>query len=110
MSSLWALAEHPSRPVERETIRQEGRIPTDVRNLKYIVHRLDEELKAWARESCAHRGWNPPRAASEGFIKGLRTPRYEKKGKGGPFVLELDPARVLVRGPRPDWMKPLPNP
>jgi hypothetical protein len=110
MGCLRVLAEQTLKPVARETIRREGRIPTDDHNLKWIVHRLDKALKAWARESSALRDGDRPPGVSAGFIKGFRAPRYEKKGKGGPFMLNLDPARVLVRGPRPDWMKPAPNP
>jgi hypothetical protein len=107
MATLRVLAEQCSKPVEREVIIREGRIQTDPYNFRWIVHRLDEDLQEWGREICKARGYAKPDCVKRGFIKGLRAPRYEKRGKGGPYQLDLDPCRVRVRGPRPAWMRPL---
>ena len=107
MACLRVLAEQCGKPVEREVIIREGRIQTDPYNFRWIVHRLDEDLQEWGREICKARGCAKPDCVKRGFIRGLRAPRYAKRGKGGPYQLDLDPCRVRVSGPRPAWMRPL---
>jgi hypothetical protein len=107
MACLRVLAEHGCKPVEREVIIEEGGIETDPYNLRWIVHRLDEDLKQWGREICKARGCDEPECVKSGFITGLRETRYAKHGTGGPYRLAVDRSRVRVDGPRPSWMPTL---
>jgi len=106
VACLWVLAEQAGRPVSRQDIIREGRISTDENNLKSIVSRLRNYLKKIVSASCRRKGCAKPKGFADGFIRGEREKRYGVGHYGrGPYTLDLEPGRVRVQGPRPNWMK-----
>jgi hypothetical protein len=103
---LWVLAERAGKPVPRPEIIAEGKVQTDPYNLKWVVNRLEKLLKQLAQKAAQQRMDGTSGLTEIDFIKGAR-------GKGnqrGPYCLNLPADRVVVRGPRPSWMKAATSP
>jgi hypothetical protein len=99
---LWVMAEQPGKPVKRQTIIKEGKLQTDELYLKCTVCRLKKRLKEMTQEDFK-RGASATRDyLTKDFITGIRLPAEQF----GPYKLNLPADRVVVRGPRPTWMKP----
>ena len=104
VACLWVLAEKSGCSVSRAAIIEEGNVDTEKHNLQYFMNRVRKNIlrplaEAYSRRhSCAR-----PRGFDVGFIRG----EHRRGGSyAGPYKLILDPGRVRVIPPRPDWMKP----
>jgi hypothetical protein len=106
ISCLWVLAEHAGEPVPRQTLISEGKVQSDALNIKYFMNRLKKHLKKMGQTPSHQSNAVPSAAQAKDIIQGIRG----KGGFPGPYQLDLPAARVIVSGPRPDWMKPATSP
>ena len=97
---LWVLADRAGEEVSREVICNEEVISRVPEELDYEATLLRNKLKPAIDAFFVKRGGDRPEFAKKCFIEGIRV----KGPLSGPYILRLDPSRVRVSGPRPDWM------
>jgi hypothetical protein len=98
---LWVLASHPNKLVERKLLRREAGISTPSVHLAPIISRLRSKvLRPLAKQYALYTGCRLPKGYSEGFFEGKRA-----IGNNGPYRLLFDDTEVLVKLPKPDWMR-----
>jgi hypothetical protein len=106
VACLWLLAENASKYVERSELTRVAGLASELHLKSHISRLRNKILKPLAEAGCGRSGAQLPPAYKEGFIKFSRGGEYDN----GPYRLEIDPALVNIKAPRPSHMPRLTQP